>query len=366
MIIDSHIHYSLPHTCEELLEALEITGCDYGNLVPQISKKRASETMDCLCAKYLSKGKLYTYGSLDVVEYYKRDNMGKKMAEHVEKLLACGCDGIKMLEGKPEERKKYPIPDFDSPDFDDYFEYMEKNRIPIIWHINDPEEFWDINKVPDWALRSGWFYGDGFVNNEDQYRQVANVLKKHPNLVVTFAHFYFLSAQLDRLGKMFDDYPNVKVDMAPGIELFENLSNNIVEARRFFEKYQDRIIYGTDICRLEETPDEEFNMKDTIIRGKLCQDFIVKDKVFIPGDEKSLLGKDDLNLNGLNLSKEISDKIFYKNFLSMTGEPKKINVSEVLDEIEREKDRVRYLATLNGEKCDLKYLEEIESIFRKK
>ena len=366
MIIDSHIHYSLPRTCEEVLEALEMTGCEYGNLVAQLSKTRASETLDCLCAKYLSKGKLYTYGSLDVTEYYKMNELGKKQAEHVEKLMACGCDGIKMLEGKPEERKKFPIPDFDSPEFDAYFEYMEKNRIPIVWHINDPEEFWDINKVPEWALRSGWFYDDSFVNNEKQYTQVENVLKKHPNLVVTFAHFYFLSAQLDRLGEMFDKYPNVCVDMAPGIELFENLSKNIEVSRKFFEKYQDRIIYGTDICRLEETPDNDFNLKDTIIRGKLCQEFIVKDKVYIPGDEKSLLGKDDLNLNGLNLPKEIADKIFYKNFLRITGKPKEINVDEVLNEIEREKDRVKFLSSFNNEKCNLSYLETIENIFKTK
>lgn len=360
MIIDSHIHFSLRNKYTSVLEALDLTNASYGNLVAQIDKKRSSETVDCLYAKYKSQGRLYTFGSLDPTLYYDHNTLGEKLVEHVKNLIKCGVDGIKMIEGKPEYRKMFPIPNFDDNSFDAYFAFMEHQQLPIIFHVNDPEEFWNLEKIPNWALRAGWYYDNSFVNNKDQYRQLDNVLKKHPKLNIIFAHFYFLSNDLKTLGNLFDSYPNVKVDIAPGIELFENLSKNIVEARNFVIKYQDRIVYGTDISRLDTDKNVEYNIKDTLIRGKLCQEFIKKDKVFVSGDKDSLLGKDDLNLNGLNLKHGIASKILCANFLKLVGSPKKVNKEELLKELEREKDRIKFLARINNVSPDISILEEIE------
>ena len=58
MIIDSHIHFSLRNKYTSVLEALDLTNASHGNLVAQIDKKRSSETVDCLYAKYKSQGRL--------------------------------------------------------------------------------------------------------------------------------------------------------------------------------------------------------------------------------------------------------------------------------------------------------------------
>ncbi len=368
MTIDGHIHYSLPTEYEQLIEALDQTGCVKGNLVAQIDPIRATETVDVLYAKYNAKGRLYCFGALNPVLYYKRDLMPKMMVEHVKEIMACGCDGIKMLEGKPSERKFFPVPDFDDEVWEPYWQYVEENRIPIVWHVNDPEEFWDDKKVPDWARRSGWFYAEGdWVNNEDQYRQINNVLDKHPNLCIIFAHFYFLSAQLDRLSKIFEKCPNVGVDITPGIELFTNMSANLKEARNFFIKYQDRIYYGTDISRRPKNTDNDFSLQDSKIRGMLCHDFLLKDSVYIKGDERSLLGSEDLHINGLSLPEEVYEKILSKNFIKLVGEePKKVNVPEVLKEIEREKERTKFLAKEKGNEPNFDVLNYCKEFFEKK
>ncbi len=360
MIIDSHIHFSLRNKYTSVLEALDLTNVSRGNLVAQIDKKRSSETVDCLYAKYKSRGKLYTFASLDPTLYYDHSTLGEKLVEHVKELIKCGIDGMKMIEGKPEYRKMFPIPNFDEGCFDAYFAFMEHQQMPIIFHVNDPEEFWNLKKIPEWALKAGWYYDKSFVNNEEQYKQLDNVLKKHPKLNIIFAHFYFLSNDLNRLSKLFDRYPNVKVDIAPGIELYENLSKNIVNAREFVIKYQDRIVYGTDISRLDTDKNIEYNIKDTLIRGKLCQEFITKDKVFVSGDKDSLLGKDDLNLNGLNLNEDIANKILCDNFLKLVGTPKSVNKEELLKELAREKERTKFLANINNIEYDISILEEIE------
>lgn len=363
MIIDSHLHFSLPSLVEDVLEALDLTNCQYGNLVVQINTYQSSETLDCLFAKAKSNHRLYTYGSLDPTEYIKRTNMGENLIEHVKKIMKCGCDGIKMLEGKPDERKRFPIPDFDSEEFDKLFSYLEKEKINIILHVNDPEEFWDETKIPEWAKREGWFYDESYVNNLDQYRQVEKVLKKHPNLHITFAHFFFLSKNLEKLSKLFDSYPNISVDITPGIELFTNLSQNIKEARTFFIKYADRIIYGTDISHLNTDTDREFNKEDAIIRGNLCYSFLTKEKVNLKGNEKSLLGKEDLEINGLNLPSEVVKKICYSNFYNKNGQPKEINKEEILQEIERERKRITFLSKYYKFKPDYTKLDSLKTYF---
>ena len=90
-----------------------------------------------------------------------------------------------MLEGKPNIRKYYPIPDFDQSVWEDYWAYLEQEQISVYMHVNDPEEFWDASQVTEFAKKAGWFYDETYVNNEDQYRQMQNVLERHPKLRAT-------------------------------------------------------------------------------------------------------------------------------------------------------------------------------------
>ena len=147
---------------------------------------------------------------------------------------------------------------------------------------------------------------------------------------------------------MFDKYPNVCVDITPGVELFENLSKNKDTARAFFTKYSTRILYGTDIEVYKSRFGISLKEQDTLDRHNLCHDFLTKEKVFIKGDEKSLLGKEDLVLNGLELNQEVVDNIEYNNFLRRTPKMNEVNIEEVLKELDREKERMIKLEKYNG------------------
>jgi len=360
MIIDSHIHYSYPKQIESVIEALNEEDARYGNLVAQILPKYSSETIDVLFGKLKSKGRLYCFGSLDPTAYINQENMSEKLINHVKNLILIGCDGIKMLEGKPEVRKQFPIPDFDLPIWDDFFNFLEEEQINVIWHVNDPIEFWDLNKIPSWAKDAGWYYDDTFVNYHKQLNQLINRLNKNPNLNITFAHFLFLSNDLDLLQTLFDKFPHISVDIAPGIELFINLAQNIDKSRAFFIKNQDRIIYGTDICRLRENLDDDFNIKDGITRGKLCKGFLLDEHLSIKGDKKSLLGADDFIIPGLNLPFSVSDKILAGNFLNKVNTPRSVNIELLKEEIEKEKARIKILSKYFNFIPDFSYLDAIK------
>ena len=44
-----------------------------------------------------------------------------------------------------------------------------------------------------------------------------------------------------------EQFRGMRIDITPGIELYYNLSRQHREEKSFFEQYQDRILYGTDI-----------------------------------------------------------------------------------------------------------------------
>lgn len=355
-LIDSHIHFSFPNNYQTIKEALNISHAKYGNLVAQIDKTKASDTIDCLYIKFLSNKRLYTYGSLDATQYLKNKDMGTNLINHIKSLMLCGCDGIKMLEGKPDQRKIFNIPAFDNDEWDKVFNYLEKEGINVIWHVNDPEEFWDKNKIPEWAKNAGWYYDESYINNEKQYQEIENVLRKHPQLKITFAHFFFMSNQLERLDKILSSYPNICIDITPGIELLENFSNNLEKAKLFFNKYQDRIIYGTDISRCYYDTNYNDNIIDTFNRSKLCFDFLTKPTITIKLNSHSLLGSNSININGLELEKSIVNKIIFENFYKRNGKPKDVDTKLLIQEIDKEIERVKYLNEYFNMNNSIEYL----------
>lgn len=367
MIIDSHVHYSLNVDSSEILSMMEKAKVDKCCLVSLIDSKRSSETLDCLRAKLLHDN-IYVFGSLDVSLYYtEKENLGAKLVKHVENLLECGIDGIKMIEGKPTTRLRHPICDFDSIYFDEFFKFMEEKQIPICMHLNDPEEFWDIEKVPKWALNNGWFYKDSGVDNILQYKQIENVLTKYPNLVITFAHFMFLSNELDYLQSLFDKFKNLRVDITPGIEMYTNFEKNYDKAKKFFEKNSSRILYGTDICGSGCEGDESFNDKDINVRTYLCKNYLTqKDKIVIKGDKDGLFGEEDIILSPLNLDKEHTDKIFYQNFLDIVKNKNKVDPVKCYEEALREKQRIKILSEKRNFTPDYSIIDYLITFFKER
>jgi hypothetical protein len=172
--------------------------------------------------------------------------------------------------------------------------------------VADPDEFWNAEGCPDWARQAGWDYSDGsYPSKEDLYAEIDHILKRHPTLRITFAHFYFLSAQLDRAARFLDAHPTVRFDLAPHIGMYQDFSRQPMEARQFFLRYQDRIIYGTDLDTR------------TLARGESSRKYMR----FIPWLVRSCLEMNGVftttsgsSYQGLGLPMEVLEKIYHANF----------------------------------------------------
>lgn len=161
-------------------------------------------------------------------------------------LWAAGFDGFKMI-CKPNVRRilRFPI---DDPMFDPFFSEAEARGWPVLYHVGDPETFWDPIRAPKWAREAGWYYAEDrdVPALEEMYGETERMLQKHPTLRVTFAHFFFLSGDLARAQALLDRYPNVRFDVTPGGEMYAGFSENREESRAFFERNIGRIQFGTD------------------------------------------------------------------------------------------------------------------------
>ena len=343
-IIDGHVHCAQQVDPAALEAVLMRTGTDMANIAVCAHSRALSLTPQALAMKKLWPGRFYVFGSLDVSEYYLHpDTLGTHMAQYAARMAQAGCDGIKMLEGKPQMRKKYPVPPFDDARWETFWAWAEETGTPILWHVNDPENFWDLEHAPAFAIQQGWLYDDSYVNNEAQYAEVLNVLARHPALKIDFAHFFFMSAQLDRLDAILVRYANVRVDLTPGIEMYENFSADIDRARAFFDRWHDRIIYGTDIggrCILmgEDKPLDE---RENLRRPEIVREFLTLDgEREIASDGHFLIKRAPFTMRGLALYGERLGEILGGNFVRFAGAPRDVDAAAVLDECARLRARL--------------------------
>ncbi len=342
-VLDSHIHYGHPELMSGLIEVLDQNKLDRCNIVCTPHHARLSLVPDALHLKAHFPGRIYVFGGLDISPFFTApQTCGTHFAAYLDVLAGMGCDGIKMIEGKPDTRKEMNVPPFDSPVYAPYWEKLEETGLPVVFHVNDPEEFWDANRVPVWAKEVGWFWGDGsFINNEVQYAEILNVLRRYPRIKVIFAHFFFLSGQLERLSGYLDEFPNMHVDLTPGIEMYENFARDPQKARDFFLKYQDRILFGTDIgaMALLHAPGTPIDPIDSKIRVDLVRSFLEQEgplKMDVNPDQAYLFGKFAPGFQAIHLPDEALEKIYHQNFERLAGStPRPVNPRAISAECRR-------------------------------
>lgn len=368
--IDAHAHLAYPITNDSLERVLALTQADAVCLAALPGTARLDPTLDLLCYKHAHPDTTFVFGCLDCTVYeHKPQQCGRLFVKHAKRLLKEGCDGVKLLEGKPTMRRAYDIPDFDAPAWEPFWAYAEKTRLPILMHVNDPASFWDPDAIPAHARAEGWGYTAADVQAEAQYRQMRAVLEKHPQLNITFPHMFFLSADLPRLSEWLDRFTLMHVDLTPGIELYETLSRTPEETRAFFKRYVERIHYGTDIggrATLNGTQ-TSLNEGESLRRAEICTAFLEDRAVRgVRADGAYLIDTEPFVLNCLALDQDALTRIYRDNFLAFVGcdTPRAVNVTACLRACKRLKRRLTFHARLHETKADTRAADSNRRYFQ--
>ncbi len=243
--------------------------------------------------------------------------------EQVHRMHALGADGWKFLETKPGIH----LEPLDGPFYEPLFQALDKYQLPVLWHVGDPIEFWDVNTLPAWAFPD-WSYDDRAPSLESLRKEALNVIKLHPNLPIILAHFFFLAEDLDRAGRLLNDHPNVMFDLAPGVEMFFGFSKDLGRSREFFTKYADRILFGTD-RGVADMP--ALGRKEMIYR------FLSTEERFDPPHSDIVMWPDDrAPIRGIGLDEAVVGRICRENLIDLLGaEPNPFDVDLAEQEVAR-------------------------------
>jgi predicted TIM-barrel fold metal-dependent hydrolase len=150
----------------------------------------------------------------------------------------------------------------DDKRFDAMWEVCGSLGIPVAIHVSDPEAFFlpidrfnerfeELNNHPDWS-----FHGGGFPSNAELLEARNQVLARHPKTQFIVLHVGNNAENLPYVGECMDRFPNMHVELGARIG---ELGRQPRMARKFFDKYQDRILFGTDaVPNGTDTPQQVF------------------------------------------------------------------------------------------------------------
>ena len=150
----------------------------------------------------------------------------------------------------------------DDARFDPMWETCGRLGLPVAIHFGDPEAFFlpidrfneryeELNAHPDWS-----FHGKDFPAFKEILEARDRVFARHPKTTFVALHVGHWAENLAAVGEMLDKLPNVHVEIGARIG---ELGRQPRTATRFFDRYQDRILFGTDAVPLGiETPQQVF------------------------------------------------------------------------------------------------------------
>ena len=182
---------------------------------------------------------------------------GARAAARLEQDVKNGAQGLKIfkdfgMELKYANGQRVHV---DDPEFDPVFEKCAELRIPVLIHVAEPSAFfdpWDYSNERWLELKQF----PGRARPPSSYPPFATLMAernhlfaKHPRTNFIAAHLAFHGNDLERLGKLFDTYPNVSADIAA---VLAELGRQPYSAHDFLVKYQDRILMGKDIYEVDE------------------------------------------------------------------------------------------------------------------
>jgi len=140
----------------------------------------------------------------------------------------------------------------DDPALDPIFEEAGRLGFPISIHTGDPKAFWrpptpDNERYEELLAHPGWsFHGAPVPSWQELFDAYARRVARHPNTTFIGVHFGNEPEDPEAVGRMLARLPNLYVDTAARIPEIGRYDADKV--RGVFEKFQDRIMLGSDLA----------------------------------------------------------------------------------------------------------------------
>jgi predicted TIM-barrel fold metal-dependent hydrolase len=186
---------------------------------------------------------------------------GVRIAEQLERDVAAGAVGVGEIGkgfGLSITKADGTRLSLDDPELDVVWEAAARLGIPVFIHTADPAEFfrpldYENERWLEMSLFRSRRYFDRsrFPSFEDLMAERDRLIERHPNTTWVVAHMSWYANDLARLGALFEKHPNVYTEV--GAILYD-LGRQPRNARAFFVRWQDRILFGKDAFTPDEYP----------------------------------------------------------------------------------------------------------------
>jgi predicted TIM-barrel fold metal-dependent hydrolase len=186
-------------------------------------------------------------------ELFREPNFPQLQADAIEKAAKAGARGLKVLKTLGlylrEHITEGALVKVDDPRFDPMWEACAAHHLPVFIHVADPEAFFtpvdrfnerydELGFHPDWS-----FHGKDFPSFAAIMEARDRVYARHPKTQFHSLHVGHDAEDLAFVGASLDKFPNMTVELGARIG---ELGRQPRTARKLFDKYQDRILFGTD------------------------------------------------------------------------------------------------------------------------
>ncbi len=276
-------------------------GPDFPEHYQRLTRKYPHRFVVFVRMDYIGEGNPDDPASWDV----HRHDFGQRMADRLSLSVRQGAGGLKLLKdlGLRIRDAQGRLIRPDDPRFDPVWQRAGELGIPVLWHCADPIAFFspinernerweELHRHPEWS-----FFGKDYPSHQELIDARNRVIARHPRTTFICAHMADIPEDLAKLGAYLDRYPNMHVEIAARVA---ELGRQPYTARKFFLKYSDRILFGTDGVppmseliphwRFLETWDEYFPYEDN------------------PFPPQGLW-----NIYGLGLPDDVLQNIYYRN-----------------------------------------------------
>lgn len=273
--VDIHCHWSIDQDPRQMLAAMDALNVTHAVNLSGGHGAALWAMLDKFAGK-ASDERLLIFANLDFKQI-DDPAFGTKMADFLTEAKRRGARGLKLFKnfGLTVRDASGAIVPVDDARLDPVWQRAGELGLPVLIHSADPfaffqpvdehnERWMQLKRHPDWS-----FVGPQFPKWQDVVAQRNRMIARHRQTQFIVAHMAEAANDYATLGQWLDAMPNMAVDLS-GRE--NEIGRQPFASRRFFEKYADRICFGTDrypgrldqpryrvLFRMLETDDESFD-----------------------------------------------------------------------------------------------------------
>jgi predicted TIM-barrel fold metal-dependent hydrolase len=258
-------------------------------------------------------------------EKFLDPNYPQLQADSVVAAARAGARGLKVLKSLGlylrEDMAHGPLVKVDDRRFDPMWEACAATKLPVFIHTADPEAFFlpvdrfnerydELGFHPDWS-----FHGQDFPSFQELLSARDRVYARHPRTQFVSLHVGHNAENLAAVGESLERFPNTTVELGARIG---ELGRQPRTAGRFFEKYQDRILFGTDAV---PTPEGE-KFPQQVFKDELYEiyfRFLESADEYFDYAPAAVPPQGRWRIYGLALAEPILKKVYHDNAARVLG-----------------------------------------------